>query len=640
MKTPRLILFIVVAIGIVAGSYFARSSSIQGDGMEYLVMSKALLRHGSPAATKGDIESLNRHPANKETNVVVFTKDRDADTLPGFFRSNGGAYYSYHFFLYSLFNVPALAIVESLHLPSAYSFALTNSCFAALACMAIFSLHISWLKRATLAVLFVTSGTIFYLPWSHPETFSASLLMIGLCLAYRRRYELAAISTAIASTQNPPIALITAAYLCWDFYIQCRDSGKICPPVSKIAWWSGAVFVTGLPSLFYYLNFSTPNLIAAHGGSIPELISFARLVSVYLDLNQGAIMAAPTLLALPIFVAYRALDRRSRGELAMGCILILLSLLICIPALSAPNWSSAFTVVMRYACWIGVPLLFSLVLLTPDTRVHHRLGLVLISIVQLATCYLHGGVNAVKTPAGAGFSPVAKLAITKLPSLYNPIPQIFIELGGGAAVTPSALYFQTSHGLVTKLLYHRDYVTIEWPPFIDKEKLLANNSVMQPSEMGWVYINPDHSVSTSLPDGFYRHTQPFTLDPNHNYGPSESRLFYHGWSVDEGTHRWSIGNESVLRFKLPAQLQSQARLVIDGTFYRPQKVTIKIAGEVVQGASVDQTRLTIPIAAIPNPRDEVLLSLQWSAPLQPPTKYDRAIAYAINKLVLIETTQP
>jgi len=65
-------------------------------------MTVSFFDHLTPDLREEDIE-LRERIANK--NGINFDKNF---TYSGYFKSLGGAYYSYHFWIYSLFNLPVL----------------------------------------------------------------------------------------------------------------------------------------------------------------------------------------------------------------------------------------------------------------------------------------------------------------------------------------------------------------------------------------------------------------------------------------------------------------------------------------------------------------------------------------------------
>lgn len=173
-----------------------------GDGFEYLYMTQSFQSHGDPALTDKDINHLD----NIITKITGFS-----NTVPysGYLKSNTGKYYSYHFWLYSLVNVPTKFLLEKFRLNYLLAFQINNTFFYLLALWSIllFAKIEETRKKIILCVLAI-SPTIGYLVWWHPEVFTFCLVTIALVFYTRSQHKLAALFTAIASTQNPPLIFL------------------------------------------------------------------------------------------------------------------------------------------------------------------------------------------------------------------------------------------------------------------------------------------------------------------------------------------------------------------------------------------------------------------------------------------------
>ena len=127
----------------------------------------------------------------------------------GFVTAPDGSLYSWHFWLYPMLVAPFGVLVQALGMAPATAFTLFNGLCAALA---LAYLLLRWRAppgaRALLASLFLLSGTTYYLWWSHPEVYTASLLLLALMLASDRRHGVAMLACALAAAQNPPLVLL------------------------------------------------------------------------------------------------------------------------------------------------------------------------------------------------------------------------------------------------------------------------------------------------------------------------------------------------------------------------------------------------------------------------------------------------
>jgi len=94
---------------------------ITGDGHEYLGMTISFFNHLSPELQEKDI-ILRNYVEN--INGIYFNTKLD---YSGYYESLNGAYYSWHFWLYSLLNLPAFSLLHSLGMNELRCFQITNS---------------------------------------------------------------------------------------------------------------------------------------------------------------------------------------------------------------------------------------------------------------------------------------------------------------------------------------------------------------------------------------------------------------------------------------------------------------------------------------------------------------------------------
>src|SRR5690606_35843148 len=166
------------------------------DGQYYLAMLEGLANHFSPAITH-------------EVAQTVFDRT-GLDTQAGMvLRGTDGNLYAWHFWAYSLACVPAYWLLKALDLDTLQAFQITN------AFLIIWSLRFLVLRsslgravRWLIAGGFILSTATLYFQWTHPEVFTASLLLIASVLAASRQYCSAALLAAIASFQNPSASFL------------------------------------------------------------------------------------------------------------------------------------------------------------------------------------------------------------------------------------------------------------------------------------------------------------------------------------------------------------------------------------------------------------------------------------------------
>jgi hypothetical protein len=199
------IIFAVYSLSLLLGSVFFVSPTIIGDVHEYLGMTVSFSNHLTPDLREEDI-ALAEQIWNKN-GIYFFGKDF---TYPGYFKSLGGERYSYHFWVYSLLNLPVFAFLHYFNFNELRSFQITNSLLL-IFCLFIL-LHITNLTRSQKMWLFLFSAfspIIFYITWIHPEVFSYSSVVVAVAFYLKKDYRLAVLASSLASLQNPPLSILT-----------------------------------------------------------------------------------------------------------------------------------------------------------------------------------------------------------------------------------------------------------------------------------------------------------------------------------------------------------------------------------------------------------------------------------------------
>ncbi len=544
---PRVALVWALALGVLLALALPRSRII-GDGREYLLYAQAFAAHLSPDIRPSDLARvagmLERSDPGFGELAESFGNEQQLGSLRfgrGFVTAPDGRLYSWHFWLYPLLVAPFLLLVQAIGQAPALAFTLCNGVFVA---GALAYLLLRWqaapAARALLAGLFLTTGTTYYLWWSHPEVYTASLLLLALMTGSDRRYGPAMLASALAATQNPPLVLLLgglAVLGLWDARraraptrlaaagVAGRPDGRHSPRLAPLlAYLAASLVIAALPALFFGATLGVLNPIAAGGAADPGLIGVQRLMSMYFDLNLGLVVAAPGILigialtAVLLAVAWlrglragtaaaaRAEPDPDRGFVAVarpGLVLlacIAISAAMALPALSTTNWNHGQTVFSRYAYWLGVPLVFGLVIglraLAPPIRI--AVGLFVIGTQALAVAY-YGLFGNTWRGDYLAFKPVSSQLMRHLPALYNPVPEIFIEriagreLPAGAASAPREAYAFPPDGPPTKLLVSARLA--------DAMIAACAPASVVPVEGGWRYLNLRPGATCPLPAG-------------------------------------------------------------------------------------------------------------------------------------------
>jgi hypothetical protein len=506
----RIAIFLLLAALLLLNANLTRITPIDGDGMEYFLMSQALMARGEPSLQKADMiaydQALQRTgPGNRvmSLDVVLFFQAIGKEWNGRYFRASNGKMYSYHYWLYSLANAPALAASRLFGFAPTRSFLITNSLLILFAAFVVlFKARIPVWARITVLLMFLFSGTTFYLNWSGPEVFTACFALIGCAMFLSERPLFAALAFAAAAQQNPPVGFLAAAALAvwaWRSIAALRNRQisirKLAPEFIGVAAILG--FTMQSP-LFYWINFGVPNLIVAKTATPDGYISLTRLISFYFDFDQGLIRGAPFLFGGLLAAFLLALSQRTSGKRALflGLAFTAASIVVAIPSLSTPIWVSGCRVYLRYAYWGSVPLWFATVCFL-DQVAPRRRNLLLALMLSCQAAWIAG----VYRIDGASVewrahSWLSKKIIEHFPEHYNPDRHIFnvrTSAGSGLLFPPFHEYvFYLEHpGRISKLLYHTDS-RADWIPECaatpaDLEKAPGVERIGEAG--GWAYLN-------------------------------------------------------------------------------------------------------------------------------------------------------
>ncbi|WP_157692695.1 hypothetical protein [Burkholderia sp. ABCPW 11] len=553
--------------------------NISGDGLEYTLMAQAFLEHGTPNITQDDYRAVQSYDGDVGTNVPEVAARSSLSTSPPFFRDAGSRYYSYHFWLYSLFVVPFFFGVKLFGLATPWAFVATNLAFALAASCAICAWRgVGREQRLFLLTLYWSCGTIPYVSWTHPEVFSASLLVVSMIGALSRRYVMAAIAAAIAAQQNPPVLFLVAILLVIDFYFNARRTKSIVPSVRKIVEWLICVALSFISVAFYFLRFGVGNLIASSGFTNTELISAGRLWSFYFDLCQGLVVLLwPLLVIMPMMAMYGILARKLRARnFVLAISLMLASIMLAAPSISATNFNSGASFVLRYAYWSGIPLLFSMAILCADgvgSRVLACIGVATLSVVNFS--YYKGDWWSYLY-----YTPIAEEAMAKFPRMYNPVPEIFIERGLhiDGIMNDKVIYYYAVNGEVRKVLLNGNFGDVSDFKCSNGKGGEEYVGSVSRSEQGWIYFNLKPGCPTLHEDrGTYEVPLAVGVGDTLSFRRVGSGRLYlgSGWSKSESWGTWSDASQASIM--LPLKKNDVSEL----SFSANALVTAKRAEQVV-----------------------------------------------------------
>ena len=424
----RLALLLAAALGV---AWAVATPVVRtGDGLEYLYTLQALRDHGTPDLRPADVAAFSAlaRPRGFPT----------GEAYAGFFRARSGKAYCWHFFAYPLAALPAKALLGALGGDELRALQVTN----VLALSALAWLLLAWRgwraarrERLAFSALVLGSPILLYVPWTHPEVFTAALVAAALVLVDAGRPTLAAATAAVAAMQNPPLVALAG----WI---------AVTHPRPRVI---AAAALALAPAAVSMVLFGTPSLIVAEGAAGFGFVTLTRAWDVFADVQQGLVAWVPLTLVLSLGRVVRAPTRGAHAELGLG----LAWLAAAVLATTTANWNAGSAGLMRYGTWM-IPMVAWLA-----HRARPRWIVVAVS-VQLSLVALGSPREACCRETA-----LARWAYAHAPLVYSPDPEVFAERRTGREDPPEdalPLPFIRPDGTIPKLLTSRSRLAeaTEW----------------------------------------------------------------------------------------------------------------------------------------------------------------------------------
>jgi hypothetical protein len=480
--------FIQTLMGLIILVFgFLLPTDVQGDFYEYLSQTESITNFRldlqqedfeEVAFEINKSDAFSRYYTSlKEYSLISPEEYINKTSSSNTFHVQKNKVYGIHFFGYSLLISPFYALFRAVGANPIDAYRWVNIGLTLL--VLFYLLRFSSLNltlRNLLAFLFLFSGMVWYIRWTHPEVYSTSLMFLGILTYYDKRYSLSALVIALASLQNPPIAFLLPLIVIYHF-IETRNFWKTIQ-IAAI----GSICI--IPPVYSFFKFGTPNLIIENGFVSSEYLTFDRFFSFFFDLNQGLIVTE--FIVLPVFIYFLMKDligfrRKPKFNILFPIVMILMALSL----IQQTNWVGGCNVIYRYALWVGViPITYIIF----EHSLTKRMILIIVG-VQVIVILLIG------IPARLGHtsnSIFGEVVFSCLPSLYNPDPQIFwnrnnpndIEYG------KRPIIFRTLNNEITKILFFENSLIDNIPYLESLDKNEVEHQVETKSfKKGYIYIN-------------------------------------------------------------------------------------------------------------------------------------------------------
>lgn len=460
-----------------------------GDSLEYILMTESFYNHFSPDLRQVDIQSYVDYLEGHQIKIKKYGEyshlleniEQNIEGRSGFYRTEDGNYISYHFWLYSLANLPARALLGALDADIRATFLLTNLFLLFLGALLISRLkEIKFGHRVVLSFLLLLSPSVWYVDWAHAEVWGGALTFLGVVFYYVKRRFSSLLFFSLAAVHYPPL-FIPALIVFIDILYHRGFKFKVLLKLFFSSFW------IILPPVFYLYHFGEPSLIASSSLLSMEVVDLRRLYGFFFNLDQGMILAIPLLLLIMIAFFIRDLIRQQFNRMYLMLLSIFLMSLFF---MQMTNWSHGHAVVNRYVVWTA-----SIVMVVFYTRLAALKNVwfyticTVVIITQVFAVFWQQNFTTVDWHAGR-FNKLSKFVMNSYPSLYNPDPLVFITRNSPheLSTTDSVRVYTNDEDIIVKMLVENGSISQLEKRGVAKEKVDSLDKTLNYYH-GYAYIN-------------------------------------------------------------------------------------------------------------------------------------------------------
>jgi hypothetical protein len=428
-----------------------------GDGNEYLLQTESFRNHGSPELRIEDFQSLKERVSKHQQWESFHRNDQFQKRLDiyaidstvhfsGYYFDLDGDLFCYHFWFYSLLNVPTSYIVELFSLPPNYAYSLFHFILLfILFYYILFKFQKNGLNdktRILLCLLIFFSPIAWYLKWIHTEFYTSVFVIFSFLLSIDKKYFWALFLSSLAAIHFQPLFMLSLFYV----FLIIKEYRLTLKSLLKIGIASFWVIV---PSFFYYSQYGVPNIIIREGFLSNDRVTLNRFFGFFFDLDQGMVIGLPIVLPFAIFFTIYLLLRKKLSIYMLVWVVIILS---SIPGLAMLNWNHGMANINRYAVWVSMMVLGLFVFYTIREKLT-TLFLLIVVFTQIITFSIQRGFNTNDWDVFR-FNKLATFCLNHFPHFYNPDPTIFQQKTNASFEAPLITkYFHK--GELIKMLVHR-----------------------------------------------------------------------------------------------------------------------------------------------------------------------------------------
>jgi hypothetical protein len=344
--SDRLSALLIVALGficLVKPGPVVRS----GDSLEYVAMLVSWAEFGRPYVTSDSAKlmemRLGQTPEPGENEFFVGLKERFPSLL-----KNGGEMDLPHFWLYSLAASIFYYPVRLFSLNIGFAFMLLHLLLV-VGGFLIVRRALGPAAGLSLLLIIFFSPLIWFVNKVHVELFTVILASVGAALLAAENWAGSALSFALASTQNPPFAILAGLAFALGFL---RRRWAVLR--GQLPLWIAALVLAAAQPAYYLLRLGILNPVVATGAAKMnrDVFSLRKMFSFIVDPDIGLLANWPV--ALPLLLLFAVLAAKKRAGFRTATWLFLLG------SLPVLLWSQSRTLnlnhggtylISRYTLW-------------------------------------------------------------------------------------------------------------------------------------------------------------------------------------------------------------------------------------------------------------------------------------------------
>jgi len=439
-------------ISILLLMYFLTNYTPQqaGDIANYLGVTESVKNHFSPELRDSDKNNLITlvHPAYFDNPIYY--------NVP----SPSGLRYSMHFIAYSYIITPVRIALEALGYNPLLVFPIANSVLLILTLSFLCASLREYKQRLILFVLVLLSPLISFLSWPGPDAWVLCLLLLAAYLYSVKRYWPAAYITAFASWHSQPLLALSAgmAFMAtatiWKGIILHKNKShfSLQSTITASIWLMG---ILSVPYIYNYWAFGvlTPwtklrdGWTLLYGFGIQNL-RVEKLFSQLFDINTGIFWYIPMGIIAWMIVAIWSFKKVRIPTIVLSIFLLITAFLY--QTNPAFHYGTAGFGPSRHIVFLTPFLIFMILDLLAQVKRRIGYGVLAIYILTQSLILSMNGWLAPDFTNSLKHTPIATYVLTHAPTLYTPLPEIFVDrTNGDDADHPTSAIYKTN-GKCTK----------------------------------------------------------------------------------------------------------------------------------------------------------------------------------------------